>query len=192
MNMSRRSDLIKAFCIALILHAVAGLCVGGLQIFRVDADMEPLFKKGESSVFLTLESLPFVPQVQQKDSKTDNMAILEIVEEKKKIDDDNVPVPKDADALVKGVETLSDDDIELPRPLYPLGAKIRGEEGLVTVKVRINAESTAVVEVVQSSGYPSLDRSAVNAAKKAGFGLDRNNSFSSVETNLTFRFKLVD
>ena len=126
--MNCRNDMSIAFCIALILHGVAGLCAGGFQMFCGDTDMEPLFKKGESSVFLTLESLSPAPQTQQEDSKMDNMSILEIVEKKEKTDD-NVPVPEDADILVKGVETLSADNIELPRPRYPLGSRLRGEEG---------------------------------------------------------------
>jgi len=76
---------------------------------------------------------------------------------------------------------------------YPLGARMRGEEGVVTVKVTVNARGRAEkVEVVESSSFPALDRAAVKSAKDARFVSADGSTTQGGEIVLSFRFKLVE
>ncbi len=88
------------------------------------------------------------------------------------------------------METTGDDDVQahhgpdrydgsydLPptprrqiRPLYPLSARQRGEEGVVEAEITVNADGrVAATEVVRGSGFPDLDRAALAALKAACF-----------------------
>jgi len=54
-----------------------------------------------------------------------------------------------------------------PFPSYPMEARLRHEEGLVQVKVKIGANGNVErVEVLQSSGHKSLDDAAVSAVQR--------------------------
>ena len=56
------------------------------------------------------------------------------------------------------------------RPVYPLGARQRGEEGSVVLDVKVAANGRASgVTLVTSSGFPALDRAAERAAAQARF-----------------------
>jgi len=80
------------------------------------------------------------------------------------------------------------------RPYYPLGARLRGEEGAVTVRVWVNDSGRALrCEVARSSGYPLLDEAAVDAARRARYVSTRPGTWrAEVETTLTFRFRLEE
>ncbi len=63
-----------------------------------------------------------------------------------------------------------------PRPLqpidppYPLGSRLRGEQGVVRLRVRVAADGRVEgLEVERSSGFPALDRSAAKAVRKVRF-----------------------
>ena len=72
------------------------------------------------------------------------------------------------DALPR--EIVASDVIERVRPVYPLASRRRGEEGEVRILVKLGSGGGIVsVEVVNSSGYPSLDSSALAAVKKWRF-----------------------
>ena len=59
------------------------------------------------------------------------------------------------------------DTLRRVRPIYPLASRRRGEEGEVRLLVSLGLNgSVAAVTVSISSGYSSLDESAVNAVKK--------------------------
>ena len=56
--------------------------------------------------------------------------------------------------------------LQNPAPYYPSAAKRRGEQGKVMLRVRVAKSGTAAfVEVAKSSGYESLDESAVKAVE---------------------------
>ncbi len=80
------------------------------------------------------------------------------------------------------------------RPYYPLGARLRGEEGVVAVRVWVNSSGRALrCEVARSSGYSALDEAAMDAARRARYvsaepGVWR----AEAETTLTFRFRLTE
>lgn len=57
-----------------------------------------------------------------------------------------------------------------PRPVYPALSRQLGEEGRVTLRVRVDATGTpAEVTIVTSSGYGRLDEAARRAAQAARF-----------------------
>ncbi|MDD2516912.1 MAG: energy transducer TonB [Thermovirgaceae bacterium] len=67
-------------------------------------------------------------------------------------------------------EVAASDVIDRVRPLYPLASRRRGEEGEVRILVKLGPGGELLsVEVVNSSGYPSLDGSALAAVKKWRF-----------------------
>jgi len=56
------------------------------------------------------------------------------------------------------------------QPVYPLASRRRGEQGETHLLVRLGPGGVILsVEVMASSGYPSLDASALAAVKKWGF-----------------------
>lgn len=57
-----------------------------------------------------------------------------------------------------------------PKPVYPLAARRRGDQGTVLVRVLVTAEGTAAsVSLEKSSGVPALDESALSAVKSWRF-----------------------
>lgn len=65
---------------------------------------------------------------------------------------------------------MASDVIARVQPVYPLASRRRGEEGEVRLLVRLGPGGAILsVEVMGSSGYPSLDASALAAAKKWRF-----------------------
>ena len=96
------------------------------------------------------------------------------------------------DGAASGVETAVAYRTDV-RPAYPMSARLRGEEGMVTVKVTINGAAQAEsAEVETSSGFPTLDRAALAAARKATFVASGGAAVAGGRILLTFRFKLVD
>jgi len=62
------------------------------------------------------------------------------------------------------------DVIARVQPVYPLVSRRKGEEGEVRLLVKLESGGAILsVEVMGSSGYPSLDASALAAVKKWGF-----------------------
>lgn len=77
-------------------------------------------------------------------------------------------------------------------PKYPRGARKRGEEGEVILKLEIDvAGIVKAAAIIDSSGFPELDLAAVNAALGAKFkpALQAGSPIPSV-LNLKFAFKL--
>ena len=98
-----------------------------------------------------------------------------------------------SDALRQGVSGTVRRKSEI-RPYYPLGARLRGEEGVVMVRVRVNSLGRALrCEVARSSGYPLLDEAAVDAARRARYVSTRPEALrAEAETTLTFKFQLTE
>lgn len=105
----------------------------------------------------------------------------------------NQKIPIDADARTKGVSGILAESTGI-RPYYPLGARLRGEEGVVKVKVCVNANGCALnCDVVKSSGFMTLDDAALAAVKRARFVTASGTApAKDSKTVLTFRFDLVD
>lgn len=65
---------------------------------------------------------------------------------------------------------LNADYLDNPAPRYPEEARERGEQGKVLVRALINADGTvAELAMKRSSGFPDLDRSALETVKKWRF-----------------------
>ncbi|MEI8139369.1 MAG: energy transducer TonB [bacterium] len=79
-------------------------------------------------------------------------------------------------------------------PRYPYGARMRGEAGRVTVHVRVSDKGVVEsVEVVNGSGHPALDDSAVTATKKARFKpAEQDGKLVPSDMNLQFEFRLEE
>jgi protein TonB len=77
-------------------------------------------------------------------------------------------------------------------PRYPMGSRIRGEEGLVTVRARVDARGRPVeVKVIASSRYFALDAAAEKAVKGARFVPPAPGAPpESFVADLTIRFQL--
>lgn len=66
-----------------------------------------------------------------------------------------------------------------PRPVYPVAARKRREQGLVILKVLVDVHGTAAaVEVHTSSGFPLLDTAARDAAHRTRFHPYRENGIA--------------
>jgi protein TonB len=79
-------------------------------------------------------------------------------------------------------------------PRYPMGSRIRGEEGPVLLRARVDIRGRPVeVEVLQSSGFFALDAAAVKAVKGAHFVPPGAGAPpESYLAELTIRFQLKD
>lgn len=79
------------------------------------------------------------------------------------------PQPVNSDVGEHGVRA-SDAAVASCVPQYPRLSRIRGEEGTVVLEVEVRPDgSPATIRVVRSSGYPRLDRAAVQGMRKASF-----------------------
>jgi protein TonB len=77
-------------------------------------------------------------------------------------------------------------------PLFPIGSRIRGEQGDVRFQVWISTDGKLEkIQILQTSGYPALDRSAERALKRTRFAPRRVNG-NAVPATLTIlvRFQL--
>lgn len=80
------------------------------------------------------------------------------------------------------------------RPHYPYAARTRGQEGSVTVHLRVTPEGGVdFAEIARSSGVAVLDQSAMAAARKATFKpAERDGRPVSADMDLQFVFRLED
>lgn len=109
----------------------------------------------------------------------------------KKDDADESLIGAETDSGVK-VFASSESFVDI-HPSYPIGARMRGEEGIVVVRVTVSPSGRAEsVEVMKSSGYVSLDGSAINAIKRARFVAKNGGVINGGQVTLPFRFKLVN
>jgi periplasmic protein TonB len=80
-----------------------------------------------------------------------------------------------------------------PEPEYPLTNRQRGEQGVVTVLLRISESGEVMeVEVVHTSGHPALDDSARRAARRWRFRPAMRNGVpiaGSIRTAIHFRLR---
>lgn len=99
-------------------------------------------------------------------------------------------VQMDADMRTKGVVCESRVSSK-PMPRYPRISRRRGEEGIVSIKVWIDDKGNPKkVEIIKSSGFPNLDRAAVDALRKGSFVPAMKNNKPVVSTliqNIEFR-----
>lgn len=75
------------------------------------------------------------------------------------------PAPPGRSGVTHGASLL-----DLPTPHYPLTSRRRGEEGLITLRVRVLADGrVGAVEIVSGPRFERLRRAALGAARRARF-----------------------
>jgi len=75
-----------------------------------------------------------------------------------------------------------------PKPGYPLSARRRGKEGIVTFEISVAANGQVTNAIlVQSSGTSALDKSAEKAIMTWRFPPNKFNSLSSFKQKIQFR-----
>ncbi len=206
--MRRRGDLFVAIVVAVLLHV--GL-VAGAAWYKRQAPLAPEFVFGESAVRLTLvaaapvitEPKPLLPEPIEKHPEPPDEPVLQPLPEPEELAEAPEPVTEpvvapepaapelDADTRDKGVDTSAIDTGSV-RPRYPLGSRLRGEEGLVELTVTVDGSGRAIdVAVTSSSGYTPLDRAAVKAAWKARY-TTRDGGTRAGDTTFGVRFRLED
>jgi len=75
------------------------------------------------------------------------------------------PIPSGRSGVTHGASLL-----DLPTPHYPLASRRLGEEGLITLRVRVLADGrVGVVEIVSGPRFERLRRAALDAARRARF-----------------------
>ncbi len=76
-------------------------------------------------------------------------------------------------------------------PIYPPASIAMREQGYVVVQVLVDEKGDArTVEVVRSSGYPRLDKSAVDAIRKWTFTPTKGSAGPEARITLTWEFEL--
>ena len=80
------------------------------------------------------------------------------------------------------------------RPEYPKGARLRGEEGDVTMELDVSANGVVDgVRIVASCGFAELEQAAIQAVKRARFTPARRGGGAVPATaRLTLTFRLKD
>jgi protein TonB len=109
------------------------------------------------------------------------------------------PEKKSTGVTGVGIRTASEGAV-LPelsgftRPRYPMAARQRGEEGRVTLRVRVDAAGVARdTRVTKSSGFGELDRTAMAAVGRATFRPARQGGEAvEAECEVVFEFRLED
>jgi protein TonB len=102
--------------------------------------------------------------------------------------------PAEGEAPMRSTEE-SDLLLTAIRPRYPLGSRLRGEEGLVVVRAYLSpAGIVRDVDIAKSSGYPALDEAARRAVRSARFRpfVPHNESETERVVELRIRFVLKD
>jgi len=220
--MKRRRDIALAFCVALCLHSGAALWLGRVWE-RHRAGPMPAFRKGSSSVELTLVPAapdPAEPRREQPEPEPIAVAVPQSVvtlpepepeetppepepepEPEKMPEVFEAPVDsasrapeRNADLLRKGVATGPEPTAKI-RPVYPIGARERGEQGVVRLRFVVTRAGRARdVRVAMSSGYRALDRAALRAVRRAEFRAAQEGGGipHEQEMSLTFEFRLQD
>ena len=105
--------------------------------------------------------------------------------------EDGVAPQSDADGFSKGIQGLPRMSAGV-RPVYPLGARHRGEQGNVTVRVQVGADGRVKgVAIALSSDHLELDQAALKAIRRTRFIPGRQNGVTvESESLITFRFQL--
>jgi protein TonB len=170
------------------LSGVIGTSAGQVGGQVTDSAVEPLPEEDENQDMLDAETAASVSA----------QAPANAPEDRRRTTDDGQQTTDSAaeppsDALRQGVSGAVRRKSEI-RPYYPLGARLRGEEGAVTVRVWVNGSGRARrCEVARSSGYPVLDEAAVDAARRARYVSTQPGAWrAEAETTLTFRFRLTE
>lgn len=186
----KAADLSVGIVASLCIHLLIAVYGIGSLIAGTDPGIMPEFRHGLSSIEINLTALeePVPPEPEEPVAVQEDFE--PVVPEEPEKEEEERPQEALLDEGVEQGDPLIQADV---KPTYPLGARMRGEEGVVKVRVWIDAAGRAgSAELLESSGYSSLDRAGMRAAKKARFRDSSGNLARSQKTTVTFRFTLVD
>ena len=79
-----------------------------------------------------------------------------------------------------------------PHPEYPRISRVRGEQGRVMIRLRINNSDILAAQIQQSSGYKNLDQAALDSVKKWNMTPEISAQLKSDVLDIPFLFKLHD
>lgn len=170
---NRWKDLATGALISVLIHGGAGYGIVRTGILQA-GELTPAMQQGRSGLAITLLPSHLMLKTDQHDSE---LAIVltqpdaEVIKnvEQPKDEPESPPTSQDADTLTKGVESVPKHASNL-RIRYPLGSKIRGEEGKVVVRVTVDASGRVrSLTITESSGYPALDRQALKDLRRARY-----------------------
>ncbi len=186
----RARELSVGLLSSLCVHVALGIFGLGALLGRWEnSAVMPEFKHGLSSIELNLVSTP--PPEPEPETPPAEPEVISSEPLQQPPKEQDVPVPEVM--LDEGVEQGDPKVTTDIKPSYPMGSRMRGEQGSATIRVWIDAAGRAKrAEVVETSGYPALDRAAIKAAKKAHFRDSKGSLVYSRETTVTFHFTLVD
>ncbi len=165
---------------AVILHAVI-ICAGGILVKEGGVSCPSAAAGGVLSVSL---HMGFATDTQ--DSQTEKN--FSTIEQKVTVEQEMLTARSDRgkrgtdlhhELGFSGLDTGSGKEFTLYQkpqpeeeihPPYPLGARIRGEEGVVTIKVSVNVLGQVEnIILVESCGFSTLDQAALKAVQSSRF-----------------------
>jgi TonB family protein len=179
--------ILASFCI----HALVGIYGLGTILARWEENrILPEFRHGFSSIDVNLVSV--MPESVEPEVIPLDPEVLPVEEEPVEPPEEPEAVPEQV-ILDEGVEQGDPEVTTDVKPSYPIGSRMRGEEGVVSIRVWIDSAGRARrAEVIETSGYAALDRAGLKAAKKAYFRDSKGSLVNSRETEITFNFTLLD
>lgn len=194
---TRRQDLLTGLFTALSLHSVLFAWTNGFAMPRPEFDMVPAFRIGDSALRLTLgvdaspEPTPPV-QVPPEELLTEPPGPEEPIPLPEPEKAPEVQPRPDADTLDKGAESAPSPESGIA-PVYPLGSRLRGEEGTVVLGADVAADGHPTRVVVEkSSGFSALDNAARRALERTRFVPAHRGGMPHAETTsvaVTFRLR---
>lgn len=175
--------LVVALHVALIYAFAVGLGVARL----------PTFVQPMQAVIINAPDKPqWKPPVVKPNLSQPNLDVAPTVPEIPiDVPVDTAPPP---DSQVSS-ETMEASNLKVERrtePVYPAASRRAGEEGTTVLRVLVDEHGRAGdVSVVQSSGFPRLDQSAVDAIRRWTFAAATNGSQAvRAYTTVRVRFRL--
>jgi len=165
---------------AVILHAVI-ICAGGILVKEGGVSCPSAAAGSVLSVSL---HMGFATDTQDSQTEKNSTAVgqkVTVAEEMLTVRSEKGKSEPDSqyELCFSGLETGSGKELTLYqkpqpeeeiRPLYPLGARIRGEEGVVTIKVSVNVLGQVEnIILVESCGFSTLDQAALKAVQSSRF-----------------------
>ena len=228
----RGTDLLPAFIMALLAHAVAAVVADAVYsrlasrspscsfdpgVSRLEVEFAPVREEETKSeeparaedepapapVVLPQENAVDVPEVEEPPLPAPDEIREEPPQEQEVVQTAAFSSASDSQTSVAPVSGQGERGDSRPevswvglseiKPRYPFGSRVRGEEGVVKVRVCVTPSGrSGSVEIVESSGFRALDRAAVDAVRKARFKAEGGASTEGGEIVLTFRFRLMD
>lgn len=199
--MIRRDPLPYAGLVSIALHAGLLLLLNHLLAFQHPFTLAPPFTPGPVSIDIRPVPTPLtpIPEPVPEPRVTEAPVAMEPVQTTPAPPESDPqppappqPVLEQAEESAVGVIEENPHPLEPIAPVYPLGARHRGEEGVVTITAVLSPEGRVLdARTAQSSGYESLDRAALKAMRRARFNIP-SSQINTSTVSLVFQFSLTN